>query len=165
MSTVPPNPDNRPDQESVVSREYDAPRELAWEAMTNPKHIANWWGPRGFTTVTEVMDVRPGGEWKHLMIGPDGTRYPNHSVFHEVLKPERIVYSHGGHREGGPGVRFLSTWTFEALGPTRCRVTIRMTFATPEERAFVVKEFGALEGAKETLGRLAEHLATVRPSP
>ena len=82
------------DREIVVSRVFDAPRELVWEAWTNPKHVANWWGPTGFSTTIEKMDVRPGGEWKHVMHGPDGTDYPNHSVFIEVVKPERIVYSH-----------------------------------------------------------------------
>jgi uncharacterized protein YndB with AHSA1/START domain len=90
------------DRAIVISREFDAPRELVWEAWTNPKHVANWWGPRGFSTTIEVMDVRPGGVWKHVMHGPDGANYPNKSVFKEVVKPERIVYSHGGKREGGP---------------------------------------------------------------
>ena len=92
------------DREIVITRVVSAPRELVWEAMTRPEHVTRWWGPRGFTTQTEVMDVRPGGAWKHTMIGPDGARYPNKSVFREVVAPERIVYSHGGAREGDPGL-------------------------------------------------------------
>ncbi len=81
---------------------------------------------------------------------------PEQSVFKEVVKPERIVYSHGGGRENGPGAQLLvSTWTFEEVGEDTTRLTMRLVFATPEERDFVVKEFGALEGGKQTLTRLA----------
>lgn len=146
------------DREIVISREFDAPGELVWEAWTNPKHVVNWWGPRGFSTTIEKMDVRPGGVWKHVMHGPDGANYPNKSVFKEVVKPERIVYSHGGGREGGPGASFVATWTFDALDAGKTKVTIRMVFPSVADRDFVVKEFGAIEGGKQTLERLAEHL-------
>src|SRR5271170_6970154 len=90
------------DREIVISRVFDAPRELVWQAWTDPKQVVRWWGPNGFTTTIEVMDVRPGGVWKHVMLGPDGTNYPNESLFQEVVSPERIVFAHGGAREGGP---------------------------------------------------------------
>ena len=145
-------------REFIITREFNAPRELVWEAWTNPKHVVNWWGPRGFSTTIETMDVRPGGVWKHVMRGPDGANYPNKSVFKEVVKPERIVFSHGGRRAGGPGVSFVATWTFEALAADKTRVTMRSVFHSAEARDFVVKEFGAIEGGKQTLERLAEHL-------
>jgi uncharacterized protein YndB with AHSA1/START domain len=151
-------------REIVISRVVHAPRELVWEAWTNPKHVAQWWGPHGFTTTIEEMDVRPGGVWKHVMHGPDGTDYPNQSVFTEVVKPERIVFSHGGGKKGEPGVSFISTWTFEALG-AQTRVTIRMVFPTAEARDHVVKEYGAIEGGQQTLGRLAEHLPKMAEGP
>lgn len=147
------------DREIVILRDFNAPRELVWEAMTNPKHVVNWWGPRGFTTTIETMDFRIGGEWNHVMQGPDGVNHPNHSVFKEIVKPERIVFSHGGKREGGPGVNFESTWTFAALAADKARVTIRMIFSTAPERDFVVKEFGAIEGGQQTLMKLGEYLA------
>ena len=146
-------------REIVISREVNAPRELVWEAMTNPKHVVNWWGPRGFSTTIEEMDVRPGGVWKQVMRGPDGTNYPNKSIFKEIVKPERIVFSHGGKREGGPGVNFVSTWSFEKLAADKTRVTIRMVFPAAADRDFVVKEFGAIEGGQQTLERLGEYLA------
>lgn len=149
------------DREIVISRVFDAPRELVWEAWTNPKHVAQWWGPNGFTTTFETMEVRPGGEWKHVMHGPDGTDYPNHSVFIEVVKPERIVYSHGGGKEGAPEVRFESTWTFEALAGNKTRLTMRAVFASAAERDMVVKVYGAIEGGKQTMGRLADYLPTI----
>jgi uncharacterized protein YndB with AHSA1/START domain len=146
------------DREIFITREFNAPRELVWEAMTDPQHVIHWWGPHGFSTTIEEMDVRPGGVWKHVMHGPDGVNYPNKSVFKEIVRPERIVYSHGGKRENGPGVSFVSTWTFEALAVDKTKVTIRMVFPSSSDRDFVVKEFGAIEGGKQTLERLGEYL-------
>ncbi len=148
-----------PEREILLSRDFDAPRDLVWEAMTSPEHVVHWWGPEGFRTEIETMDVRPGGAWIHTMVGPDGTRYPNKSIFRDVVRPERIVYVHGGRREGGPGVGFVATWTFEALAPRRTRVTLRMEFRTAEDRDVVVREFGAIEGGRQTLARLADFLA------
>jgi uncharacterized protein YndB with AHSA1/START domain len=149
------------DREIVISRVVDAPRELVWEAWTDPEHVARWWGPRGFSTTIETMDVRPGGRWKQVMHGADGTDYPNLSTFTEVVKPERIAFAHGGGRRGGPGIRFESTWTFEALPDERTRVTIRQLFASVADRERIVKEFNAVEGGTQTLARLAEELAKV----
>jgi uncharacterized protein YndB with AHSA1/START domain len=93
------------------------------------------------------------------MHGPDGANYPNHSTFTEVVKPERIVYVHGGKREGGGiEVHFVMTWTFEALGEKQTRLTLRQVHETKEKRDLVVKEFGAVEGAKQTLERLGDYL-------
>jgi uncharacterized protein YndB with AHSA1/START domain len=151
-------------REIVIARVFDAPRELVWQAMASPEHVVHWWGPRGFTTTIEEMDLRPGGVWKHVMHGPDGANYPNKSVFTEVVKPERIVFSHGGRREGGPGAHFEATWTFDALDAGKTRVTIRMVFPSAADRDFVVREFGAIEGGKQTLERLAEHLLKIKPA-
>jgi uncharacterized protein YndB with AHSA1/START domain len=148
-------------REIVVSRIFDAPRELVWEAWTNPEHVAHWWGPRGFTTTIRKMEVRVGGVWEQTLHGPDGANYPNKSVFKEVVRPERIVYSHGGGREKGPGASFVATWTFDALGPDQTRLTIRMVFPSAEDRDFVIREFKAIEGGQQTLMRLAEHLDEV----
>jgi uncharacterized protein YndB with AHSA1/START domain len=151
-------PEETADREIVITRDFNAPRELVWEAMTNPRHVVNWWGPRGFSTTIEKMDFRVGGVWQHVMRGPDGVNYPNKSIFKEIVKPERITYSHGGKRENGPGVSFASTWSFEALAADKTRVTIRMIFPSATERNFVVKEFSAIEGGKQTLERLGEYL-------
>ncbi len=153
------------DREIFISRDFNAPRELVWEAMTDPKHITNWWGPRGFTTETESMDFRVSGTWKHVMRGPDGTKYPNQSVFKEIVRPERIVHAHSGKREDGPGTSFERTITLEALDANKTRVTLRGVFPSQTERDFVVKEFGAVEGGKQTLERLSEHLAGAQCAP
>jgi uncharacterized protein YndB with AHSA1/START domain len=146
------------DREIVVSRVFDAPRELVWDAWTKPENVARWWGPKGFTTTIHEMDVRPGGVWRHTMHGPDGTDYPNKSTFLEVVKPERIVYTHGGGKKGERGVNFEATWTFEAED-NKTRLTIRQLFPSVEMRDHVVKTYHAIEGANQTLGRLAEDLA------
>lgn len=156
-----PTSDTRP-REIIISREFDAPRDLVWEAWTNPAHLVKWWGPNGFTTTIHEMDLRPGGIMRHTMHGPDGTDYANKSHFVEVVKPERIVYQHGGGKEGGgPAVQFVATWTFEALGLRRSRLTIHQVFPSPEMRETVVKVYGAIEGGKQTLARLGEFLATL----
>jgi uncharacterized protein YndB with AHSA1/START domain len=163
MTAAKNNPEEKTaDREIIVLREFNASRELVWEAMTNPRHVVNWWGPRGFTTTIEEMDFRVGGVWRHVMHGPDGTKYPNKSIFEEIVKPERIVFQHGGKREGGPGVSFVSTWFFEKLATDKTRVTIRMVFPSAADRDFVAKEFGAIEGGQQTLERLGEYLPKMK---
>jgi len=147
------------DREIVITRDFDAPRELVWQAMTDPERVVKWWGPRGFTTTIEEMNVRPGGVWKHVMHGPDGTDYPNMSIFTEVVEPERIVYMHSGGKKGGPDVQMVFTWTFDTLENGKTRLTLRQLYPSAEARDTVVREYGAIEGGKQTLARLSEELA------
>ena len=153
------------DREIVITREFAAPRELVWEAMTNPKHVVNWWGPRGFTSTVEEMDFRVGGVWKQMLYGPDGVKYPNEKIFKEIVPLEKIVFTHGGRRENGPSVDAVATWTFDEIESKTTRVTLRMVFPSAAERERVVREFGAIEGGKQTLERLGEFLAktTIKP--
>lgn len=145
------------DREIVISRVLDAPRELAFAAWTDPQHVTHWWGPRGFTTTTSEMDVRPGGVWRFVMHGPDGVDYQNKIVYLEVVRPERLVYRHSGEGETAD-VKFQSTVTFDEQGG-KTRLTLRLLFETAEERDAVVEKRGAIEGGKQTLERFAEHLA------
>ncbi len=147
-------------RELSITRMFDAPRDLVFEAWTNSKHVAQWWGPRGFTTTIQEMDVRPGGVWKLVMHGPDGTDYPNQSVFTEVVKPERLAYSLSGGKKGTPSVGFDATVTFDAVGG-KTRLTMRMVFPSAAERDRVVKEYGADEGLVQTMDRLTEQLAKI----
>jgi uncharacterized protein YndB with AHSA1/START domain len=148
------------DREIAIERTFDAPRELVWEAMTNPEHVVHWWGPNGFTNTLEKMDFRVGGEWHHVMHGPDGTNYPNRSVYTAIVKPERIELSNGGRHKGDPNANFDATWTFEALG-AQTKVTIHLLFPTAEARNMVVEKYGAIEGGKQTLARLADYLTKI----
>lgn len=149
------------DREIVISRVLTASRELVWQAWTDPQQVARWWGPDGFSTTIKRMEFRVGGVWEHVMHGPDGKNYPNKSTFTEIVPLERIVYRHGGGREGGPGATFVATWTFAPVDGGKTRLTGRMVFPTAEARDFVAREFGAVEGGRQTLGRLHDHLATV----
>jgi uncharacterized protein YndB with AHSA1/START domain len=144
------------DREIVTSRLLDAPRELVFEAFTDPEQVVQWWGPHGFTTTTKEMSVTPGGVWRFVMHGPDGRDYKNKIIFTEVVKPERLVYRHAGEDET-ENVRFHVTVTFEAQG-RKTLLTWRLTFATAEEREEVATKYGAVEGAKQTLERLAQHV-------
>ena len=157
--TVAEEPGNN--REIVITRVLHAPREMVWKAMIDPQQVVNWWGPDGFTTTVHEMDVRPGGVWRQTMRGPDGTEYPNHCVFQEVVPPERVVYSLVGGKKGGPDAAFDAIWTFESVDAKTTRVTIRMVFPSAPDRDWVVKEHGAIEGGKQTLERLAVHLVAV----
>ena len=142
----------------VVSRIFDAPRELVWKAWTEADRVGQWWGPNGFTTTTYEMDVRPGGRWRYLMHGPDGTDYPNLIEYREVSPPERLVCDHGDD-DGGPPA-FYVTITFADKGG-KTEVTQRMQFPSVEARDRTIEHVGALEGAKQHLGKLADYLATI----
>jgi uncharacterized protein YndB with AHSA1/START domain len=152
------HPDTDEDARSIITtRVFDAPRELVFDAWTDPKHLVRWWGPHGFTTTTRSIDVRPGGVWRFVMHGPDGTDYENRITYDEIVRPERLVYRHGGGEDVEP-VQFHTTVTFEDVGG-KTKVTMRGVFASAEERDRVAQKYGAVEGAKQHLERLAELLA------
>jgi len=81
-------------RELVTSRIFDAPRERVFKAFSDPLHLAQWWGPTGFTNTFNQFEFRPSGAWRFVMHGPDGKSYPNESVFVEITAPERIVFRH-----------------------------------------------------------------------
>ena len=141
----------------IVSRTINAPRELVFEAWTDPKYLAQWWGPTGFTTTTHAFDMRPGGTWRFVMHGPDGRDYQNNVTFDEIVKSERIVFHHDDPHNAGR-VHHVTTVTFEAAG-NGTHLTLNMVFPSAEERERVAREHGAVEGGHQTLGRLADYVA------
>ena len=145
------------EREVIGTRVYDAPRELVWKAWTDPNIITKWWGPNGFTTTTESMDLKPDGTWKFIMHGPDGRDYKNKIVYIEVKKPARLVYRHAGDEETEP-IKFHVTVTFDKAGD-KTKITMRMVFETAAELQKVQKEYGAIEGLEQTMERLAESLS------
>ena len=149
------------DPRSIVgSRVFDAPRALVFSVWTDPKHLAQWWGPNGFTTTTHAYDFRPGGVWRFVMHGPDGRHYQNRITFDEIVPPERIVYRHGGGDDVEP-VQFTQTVTFEDLNNGKTLLTWHGKFPSAEERAHVIKHYGADKGLVQTMARLADYLATM----
>ena len=142
------------------TRMFDAQRNLVFAAFTDPKHLAQWWGPNGFTTTTHSFDFRPGGVWRFVMHGPDGRDYQNRITFDEIAAPERIAYHHDGGGDVEP-VQFSQTVTFEDLGG-KTKLTWRGVFATAEERARVIREYGADKGLVQTMARLADYVAAVQ---
>lgn len=148
------------DREIVLTRVVEAPRALVWRIWTEPEHVPHWWGPTGFTTTTQEMDVRAGGRWRFTMHGPDGRDYPNLITYLEVEAPARLVYQHGGEKGLEP-VSFQTIVTLEELGPARTRVTLHSLFPSAKARDFVEGEYGAIEGGKQHLARMAEHAAAL----
>ena len=146
------------DPRSIIGvREFDAPRDLVFAAWTDPKHLAQWWGPNGFTTTTMSFDLRPGGVWRFVMHGPDGRDYQNRITFDEIVRPERIVYRHGGGEDVEP-VQFRQTVIFEDLGGTT-RMTWRGDFPSAAERDRVNREYGAAAGLMQTMERLGAYVS------
>ena len=139
------------DREILSSRMFDAPRELVWKAWTNPDLLKEWWGPKGFTNTFHEFDLRPEGEWRFVMHGPDGRDFQNKSVFVEIVKPERIVFDHV------VAPRFRATVTFEDLGNGKTKLVWSMLFETAAVYDGV-KGF-AIEGNKQNLDKLEALLA------
>lgn len=144
------------DREIIQTRVFNAPRELVFKAWTDPKHVDRWWGPRGFTTTTSEMDVKPGGVWRFVMRHDQHGTFTNKVVFLEVVKPDRLVYDHGADDSNPP--HFRVTVTFTERGQ-KTELTMRSIFPTAAARDKVVKEYGAIEGGKQTLDRFEEWLA------
>src|SRR5262249_1907827 len=115
------------DREIVTTRLLDAPRERVFEAFRDPARLARWWGPKGFTNTFKEFDLRPGGVWRFVMHGPNGADYANHSVFVDVVKPERVVFDHVSKPQ------FQMTIALGDAGPGKTTITWRMRFETAAE--------------------------------
>jgi uncharacterized protein YndB with AHSA1/START domain len=143
------------DREIHIKREFDAPRDRVFAAYTDPKLVPEWWGPRGTTTVVDVMDVRAGGRWRFVSRDADGREDAFRGTYREVAPPDRIVQTF--EWEGMPGHVSVETAVFEDLGD-RTRVVTTTTFHTTEERDGMLGS-GMEKGMNETYQRLDELLA------
>lgn len=141
------------ERELILQRELPFGRELIWKAMTEPEHVNRWWGPDGFRNERVSMDFRVGGSWTFDMVAPDGTRYPNHSVFKEITPPSRLVYDHGD----GKRVWFEASITLQEAGGGTLLV-IRQLYPDKESRDEVIEKFGAVEGGKQHLAKLEAYI-------
>lgn len=150
-----PEVETTADREIVESKVVEAPARLVFTAWTDAEHLTRWWGPNGFTTTSHSFEFRPGGVWEFTMHGPDGSDYPNWVEWLEITPPERLVLRHGA-KANDPDA-FLSTVDFDEED-NATRVTMRAIFNTKTQRDQAVKEYGAVEGAEQTLGRMVAYV-------
>jgi uncharacterized protein YndB with AHSA1/START domain len=125
-----------------------------WKACTEPAHIDQWWGPNGFANKTIAHELRVGGQWKYTMTGPDGKVWPNLITYTEVTPTDRLVYDHGDWEN--PKM-FTGSLSFtDVQGGTL--VTLHTVFPSKDVRDQAIENYGAAEGGKQTLTRLAEYV-------
>lgn len=144
--------------EIVMTREFDASRDLVFEAHTSCEHMSRWWGPRKYEVVSCEIDFRSGGKWRIVHRGPEGEEYAFHGEYREIVPPERIVWTF--EFEGFPGNVSVETLTLEEHDG-RTTLTGTSVFDTVEQRDGMLKS-GMEEGAKETMERLDGYLEVLR---
>jgi uncharacterized protein YndB with AHSA1/START domain len=154
------------EQDLLITRVFDAPRELVWKAWTDPQQVKRWWGPKNFTTPFAKIDLRVGGVSLTCMRSPDGKDYWSTGVYREIIKPERIVCTDSFADEKGnvvPATHYgmsadfplemLVTVTFEALEGKTKLTLIHVGIPAGADRD------GAKQGWSESFDKLAEYLA------
>jgi uncharacterized protein YndB with AHSA1/START domain/pimeloyl-ACP methyl ester carboxylesterase len=150
------------DRELTITRIFDAPRELVFKAWIDPSHVAQWWGPQGFTNPVCELDVRPGGAIRIDMTGPDGVVIPTTGVFHEIVEPERLVFTTRSFVDetGNAQLEGVNTVTFEDyFGKTKLTLHVAVVKATLAVRGSLDS---MAQGWNESLDRLAEDLVQTR---
>jgi uncharacterized protein YndB with AHSA1/START domain len=148
------------DTELVMTRTFNAPRELVFRAHVDPALVPQWWGWRTHTTIVKTLDARPGGKWHFVSRDPDGQEMNFFGEYHEVVAPERITWTFGfdGMPPGmEPGVE---TYTFEEQAG-RTTITSYTRFKTKDERDGLLAT-GMEDGANESGDRLDEMLARLQ---
>jgi uncharacterized protein YndB with AHSA1/START domain len=146
------------DREIVMTRVFDAPRELVFEAHSSCEHMRQWWGPRGYEVASCEVDFRPGGTWRIVHRGPDGQEYGFHGEYREIVRPERITWTF--EFEGMPGHVSVETMTLEEHDG-KTTFTATSVYDTVEDRNGML-ESGMESGAVETMERLDEYLEVLR---
>ena len=141
------------DREVLFTRVLDAPRALVWKVWSDVTHLHQWWGPDGFTTTTHQFEFVPGGVWRFVMHGPDGTDYRTRIVFREIVEPSRIVYENSWDLPGAP-LDFTCVTTFDDAESRKTKLAFRMTFADVSAFKTAVERYGVLEGGTQTFERL-----------
>ena len=142
-------------QEVIISRTFEAPRELVFRMWTDAAYIPEWWGPSIMTTIVDSLDGKKGGIWRYVQHDPAGNEYAHNGVFHEVSAPERLVHTY--EFEGVPAVG-LVTVTFEELAGGRTKLTETSLYPSVDIRDGVLQS-GMTEGAIELMDRFAALLA------
>ena len=143
----------------LITRVLDAPRDMVFAAWVDQGQAAQWWGPKGFTTVSNAMDVRIGGAWRRVMRSPEGTEHRSRGIYREIVEPELLVFSFAWEQgcPPGHGPETVVTVTFTALAHDRTELTLRQEgFATVAGR----DEHNV--GWSSCLNRFADYLAQRR---
>jgi uncharacterized protein YndB with AHSA1/START domain len=149
------------DRDIRVERVFDAPRERVFATYTDPALIPEWWGPYDTITIVDTMDVRPGGAWRFVVRGADGSETAFRGTYREVVPPERIAQTF--EWEGMPGHVSVESATFEDLGDGRTKVVTTSLFHTPEERDGMMAS-GMEGGLNQSYARLDALLARLPAS-
>jgi uncharacterized protein YndB with AHSA1/START domain len=149
------------ERELVITRIFDAPRSLVFKAWTDPEHMAQWWGPKGFTAPICEMEARTGGALRILMRGPDGAEHPMTGVIREIVEPERLVFTNVAM--DGDGKRLLegvTTVTFaDQGGKTKLTLRTRMVGLVAD----AARNLEGMEvGWTQSIDRLEVHVARMR---
>ena len=149
------------DREILITRTFDAPRELVWQMWTAAEHLQHWWGPEGWTLPVCEVDFRPGGTWFYCMQGPDGMRSCGKATYLEIDAPERIVYEDAfADADGNPladmPVGHITLRFIDVGGKTAVNSTVR--YPTKADRDKVI-EMGMEVGIDQTFNRLEAYLA------
>ncbi|RSL30255.1 SRPBCC domain-containing protein [Salibacterium salarium] len=144
----------------ILERVFEAPRDLVFQAFTQDEHLANWWGPEGWTTTNYQTDVRPDGVWHYCMRSEDGEESWNKAIYHEITEPEKLVYTdvfsdkEGNTLKNMPQV--LVTLHFEELNG-KTKLISRTQFPT-EEQLKQVLDMGVIDGMISTWNCLEDYL-------
>ncbi len=147
-------------QEILITREFEAPRELVFKAFTDPTLVPLWWGPRYLSTEVDKMDVKPGGQWRFLNRDANGNEYGFHGVYHEILAPERVIQTF--EFEGLPetGHVTLETMKLEALPGGRTKLSVQSVFQSVADRDGMLQT-DMESGATDSYDRLEELLKKI----
>ena len=146
------------DREIVMTRVFDAPRDLVFEAHSSCEHMSQWWGPRKYEVGSCEMDFRPGGTWRIVHRGPGGDEYGFRGEFREIVRPERLVWTF--EWEGLPGHVSVQTAEF-AEHDGKTTLTATALFETVEDRDGMLQS-GMESGAAESYDRLDEYLEVLK---
>jgi uncharacterized protein YndB with AHSA1/START domain len=151
---------NQTDHDVLLTRDIEAPRELVFEAWTNPKHLGEWWGPEGFTNRRCELELRPAGAIRIDLVGPDGTVYPMGGFYQEIVEPERLVFS-SSVLDGLDHslIDVINTVTFAPRGSkTRVTIEAHILRATEESAPYIE---GMETGWKQCLERLSAYVTKI----
>ncbi len=149
------------DRELVMTRVFDAPRNVVFDALTKPEFLRRWYGPRGWSLSVCEVDLRVGGAWRFVSRRPDGKEVGQRGVYREVASPERLVNTESWE-DWNPGELLVTTILVEQDGKTT--LTVTSLFPSQEVRDMLLKS-GMASGAAETYDKLAEVLASAAQNP